>query len=448
MTVGKKSLVLTEQKIFNLLCSVVFVFVLFFLYARAGAPAYAQAPAPAPGMVTRAYDRSVADEFEITFSSNSATLNRSYRANKRSFAVLDSLLGIHGLVFVDSVLVVSKSSPEGSYKNNVSLSEHRAQALYDYVVAKYPNLRDRVLSRPAGEAWDEFREMVAADSIINERARARALAIIDSDAAPDAKKVQLRKLPEYKHFLNDFFPAIRFSAIVVMFDRLAIGPPPVPELGPLQLAPDYPLPIQIDSIALRPDTLVVAPIRLRKPLLAVSTNLVYDLGGVFFPMAWMPNIAVEVPIGKSWSVYAEYDFPWWLARGNDKAFQVLKWDLGARWWFSRKRASDPFDVLRGHFVGVDLGGGYYDIEPQHSGYQGEFLLAAVEYGYSWRIADCWRVEVCAGFGWMGTQYRAYTGTTDDAHLIYQHDGRLNWLGPVKAEASIKYLITGRRRSKR
>ena len=391
--------------------------------------------------------RASAQDLRITFPSNSATLSRGYRQNVRSFKVLDSLLDIHGMVFVDSVLVVSKSSPEGKYKANVTLAEKRSQSMYDYVVGKYPNLRGRVLLRTQGEAWEEFRELVLIDSTLSSRTRERALEIIDSDLEPDAKKVQLKKMPEYKHFLNDLFPAIRFSAIQVRFDEIAIGPPPVPELGELVFFP-VPLPVQIDSIALRPDSLYVEPMPVDFPLLAVSTNLVYDLGGLIRPMSWTPNVSVEVPIGKQFSIYAEYDFPWWVATANNKAWQILKWDLGARWWFS-KPGKKPMDVLRGHFLGIDLGGGYYDIEPEHKGYQGEFLMAGLEYGYAFRLAERWRLDAFVGAGWLGTKYRYYEGTSDDAHLIYQHDGKLTWFGPVKAGVSIKYIFTHkvRRRSR-
>ena len=392
------------------------------------------------------YLRAGAQDLRITFPSNSATLSRGYRQNVRSFFVLDSLLDIHGMVFVDSVLVVSKSSPEGKYKANVSLAERRAKAMYDYVVGKYPNLKDRVLLRPEGEAWDEFRELVLIDSTLSSRTRERALDIIDSDAEPDAKKVELRKMAEYKHFLNDLFPAIRFSAIVVKFDELAIGPPPVPELGELQLFP-FPMPVPVDSVAVRQDSLVVEPLPVRFPLLAVSTNVVYDLGGIFFPLAWTPNVTVEVPIGRQFSVYAEYDFPWWVTAANNKAWQLLKWDLGARWWFTQ-RSNKPMDVLCGHFAGIDVAGGYYDIEPEHKGYQGEFVMVGAEYGYAFTLAERWRLDAYAGLGWMGTQFRYYEGTTDDVHLIYQHDGKLNWFGPVKAGVSIKYLFTYNRKARR
>lgn len=173
-----------------------------------------------------------------------------------------------------------------------------------------------------------------------------------------------------------------------------------------------------------------------RPLLAVSTNLLYDL-------AITPNLAIEVPIGRHWSVYGEYTFPWWVTSGNDRAWQIQKWDLGARYWFNRHR--EPMDVLSGHFLGLDVAGGYYDIEPNHRGWQGEAVAATLEYGYAWRASRNWRVQIYIGAGWMGTEYRYYQATSDDKHLIYQNTSRFRWLGPTKLGCSIQYLFHYRKK---
>ena len=53
-----------------------------------------------------------------------------------------------------------------------------------------------------------------------------------------------------------------------------------------------------------------------------------------------------------------------------------------------------------------------------------------------------RFDVAAGFGWMGTHYRYYEGSDDDAHLLYKNHGKIPWyFGPIKAEAGFKYLFT-------
>lgn len=386
---------------------------------------------------------SAAKEFRITFPVNSSRLDRNYRLNAQAFARLDSLLSVHGVVYVDSVLVVSKSSPEGRYKGNVALSERRSLAIYDYIAETHPELVSRVRYSAEKESWAEFRQMLLEDPTISSSTRDRALAIVDADLESDAKKARLYRMPEYKYFLDNYFPAIRFSAIVVVFDRLAmsqaeLGEPQVGEV--FWTVPEDELRVEVED---RP--VIVPPLSrtLRVPIFAASTNLVYDLGGLIAPqlMAWTPNIALEVPIGQRWSVYAEYDFPWWLVPANDRAWEVLKWDLGARWWFSRHNASDPMDVLRGHFVGLDFGAGYYDIEPKHTGYQGEFQMLGLEYGYGFRLSPVWRLDLFAGVGWLGTHYRYYEGSADDVHLLYQHNGRLQWFGPVKAGIDIKYIFT-------
>ena len=143
----------------------------------------------------------------------------------------------------------------------------------------------------------------------------------------------------------------------------------------------------------------------------------------------------------------DYTFPWWLTRANDRAWQMLKLDFGARYWLSPHDITDPWDILTGHFVGIDLGAGYYDIEPKHKGYQGEFQTAGVEYGYAWRLSRSWRLEAYAALGWMATHYRYYEGNVGDTRLFYQHHGRYTWIGPTKAGVSIKYIIPVRVRRK-
>ena len=177
----------------------------------------------------------------------------------------------------------------------------------------------------------------------------------------------------------------------------------------------------------------------KSPLFAVSTNIVLDA-------AITPNVNIEVPIGKQWSAYTEYTFPWWVTKGNNRAWQIQKWDLGGRYWFNRHQ--NPMDVLSGHFVGLDIAGGYYDIEPNHRGWQGEAIVASLEYGYSWLAARNWRVQVYIGAGWMGTGYRYYRATEGDQHLIYQNTGRFTWLGPTKAGVSIQYLFHYNKKHKR
>lgn len=169
----------------------------------------------------------------------------------------------------------------------------------------------------------------------------------------------------------------------------------------------------------------------------VGTNALYDL-------AITPNVSVEFPLGSHWSVLGEFTFPWWTTKDNSRAWQMLKLDIGTRYWFR------GYPLLSGHFVGLDLAAGYYDIEPHHKGWQGEFQTAGVEYGYAWQLGKHWRMDTSIALGWLGSHYRYYQANSTDTRLIYQYDGRLRpwYFGPTKLAVSFKYLIPRHRRDKK
>ena len=173
---------------------------------------------------------------------------------------------------------------------------------------------------------------------------------------------------------------------------------------------------------------------IRKPLIAVKTNLLYDL-------LITPNIGYEIPIGQKFSFFSDYTFPWWLNRSNDRAWQMLKWDIGGRWYFSKHDKEDLLDVLRGHHLGLDLSAGYYDLEPKHKGWQGEFQAVGLEYGYTWRLSERWRLDASIGAGLFATKFRYYKGDSSDVHLIYQNHGKLFYFGPIELGITLKYLFT-------
>ena len=172
----------------------------------------------------------------------------------------------------------------------------------------------------------------------------------------------------------------------------------------------------------------------RHPLFAVKTNLLFDA-------ALMPNIELEVPIGKRWSLNGEYMFPWWLINDDRYCLQVLMGGVEVRYWPGRRSGRD---VLTGHFLGLYAGGGKYDLQWDKNGYQGEFFIAAgVSYGYAHSIARNLRLEYNIGIGMLRTDYRHYHSRDNHQTLLWQENGEYTWLGPTKLKISLVWLITGK-----
>ena len=172
----------------------------------------------------------------------------------------------------------------------------------------------------------------------------------------------------------------------------------------------------------------------RRPLFAVKTNLLFDA-------ALMPNIELEVPIGKRWSLNGEYMVPWWLINDDRYCLQILMGGLEVRY---RPGKRSGRDVLTGHFIGLYAGGGKYDLQWDKNGYQGEFFIAAgVSYGYAHSIARNLRLEYNIGIGMLRTDYRHYHSRDNHRTLLWQENGEYTWLGPTKLKISLVWLITGK-----
>ena len=357
----------------------------------------------------------------------------------------------------DKELVIEgAASPEGPISINNRLGKSRAQNLADWVIGQFPDLEGRVVIRSKGEDWEGLRVQVEKCTSLDAQAKKEIIDIIDSDKTPVQKEAALKAHGSYSIVEKECFPYIRYAKFggfqPVKEDKTEetveepvlpiIENPEIQEetdstaiVAPVQdsLAVDTPKVEQEDKIV-KEEKVEEKPAEIVKPFVAVGTNILYDA-------ILTPNFNAEFPIGNHWSVLAEYTFPWFVTPGNDRAWQMLKWDIEPRFWFKGgNRNADK--ALTGLFVGLDLSAGYYDIEPRHKGYQGEFQLAGLDLGYSWKLNNNWRFNIAAGFGWMGTHYRYYEGSDDDAHLLYKNHGRIPWyFGPVKAEAGLKYLFT-------
>ena len=387
-----------------------------------------------------------AHSVRVYYPYDKAQLLDSYLDNSGAFATLDSLIAsapadVEGL----NLEIRSFSSPEGRYDYNCKLATQRAQALADYMVRNWPGVGNLILVRPGDVAWNDFRSAVATDSMLSAEDIDRLLHIIDNNANPDKRAWLVKTDPAYstvsRHFRHE-----RYAELVWTVNGEPIvepEPEPIPE--PVPVPEPIPEP-ELIPVVIEPEPEIIPepePQKLsyiRKPLFSIGTNLLLDGGVIVDPMYFTPNVEVEVPLGKHWSIWAEMTFPWWVNSSNDRAWQILKWDLGTRWYFSKLNENDPMDVLRGHHLGLDLSAGYYDIEPGHTGYQGEFQLVGLEYGYTFRLGPYVRLDLSLGAGWMGTKYRYYEGDATDAHLLYQYDGNLQWFGPVRGGVSVKVII--------
>jgi hypothetical protein len=173
-----------------------------------------------------------------------------------------------------------------------------------------------------------------------------------------------------------------------------------------------------------------------RPVLAVKTNLLFDAVTAL-------NVGLEVPIGERWSLAGEYIFPWWLSEKKQNSLQLISGNLELRRWFGDR---DHRARMTGWFGGVFAGGGYFDLERNRKGYQGEFYMApGLSGGYAHEIGRNrkWRMEYALGLGYLNVKYREYQariGMDNQWHLIRQKTGNYTFVGPVSAKISLVWTL--------
>lgn len=367
----------------------------------------------------------------LYFRFDKAIVDKGYMDNARILRHLDEILSNRRLAErIDSINILSFASPDGDRKYNERLARQRSTAVKGYLVWKYPHLDQyRIHARPQGENWSGLKRLIAIDKDLPNRKE--VLQIIDRNPDSERCKVLLRKLDNgssYRYIKNRLLPYLRNASVCMVWIR-PDSMPAIPEPRKLP-CPEMTITEKLEQT----ETIKEIKTVKKRLLFALKTNLLFDV-------TLMPNVEIEVPIGKRWSVNGEYMCPWWLFDGDKYSLQILMGGLEARYWLGSKENRMNREVLTGHFLGLYAGGGKYDLQWQENGYQGEFFIAAgISYGYSRKIACNLHLEFNIGIGVLRTDYRHYHARDNYQTLLWQENGRYTWFGPTKAKISLVWLL--------
>lgn len=410
------------------------------------------------------------DSLRLHFRLSSAGIDSVCPDNRLSLQRLELLLSDSALaVHIDTLSIHSFTSPDGSPQYNDRLARQRSEASRHYLLRKYPYL-DPLRIRIAWQAgrWEELLSAVESDPEVP--SRSRVLAILSSHASSATKQANLKLVgggAAYRYLCRHYLPQWRKAVLGMVwmpgYDRLAqvreaeaetpgavlpdmaevqrpASPAALAAAGESALSEESATCVQdaptlqalsgMQSLEENPPYIY----KVKRPLFAVKTNLLFDL-------ALMPNIEVEVPIKNRWSLNGELMFPWWLFSGDKYCLQILMGGLEGRYWLGSRQSRENREVLTGHFLGLYAGGGKYDLQWDRNGYQGEFFIAAgISYGYARKIARNLRLEFNIGIGLLRTDYRHYHARDNYQTLLWQENGKYTWLGPTKAKISLVWLL--------
>lgn len=170
---------------------------------------------------------------------------------------------------------------------------------------------------------------------------------------------------------------------------------------------------------------------------AIKTNLVYDATANV-------NAGVEIGVAPKWTIDLSGNFNGWnMSHGRKWKHWFAQPEL--RYWFC--------DRFAGHFLGVHLHGGQYNVgglknsifflgtdfsRLGDSRFQGWFAGAGLAYGYTWVLGKHWNLEAELGFGYSYTQYDRFECVGCGRKV--EEDKDHHYVGPTKAAINLVYVF--------
>ena len=407
---------------------------------------------------------------ERAYSQTDFLFRRGYRQLDVNYAgnsnVIESLRQKIAEGYNGGIVLTGHHSPDGSAAANEKLSLARARIVKEYLVNElgYPDEKIDIVS--GGTDWEKFAS--AAEYSYCGPDRTRVLSILrNNDLSSVAKKQQLLSLrggETWKKLKEN--QMLRLCSVSVSYNNQEPGLVPdnnkddagqieEPEKITVQESVVFTEEekvqeqveeqktetiIETEKIEEKPVSKeitesvppIITPLPCKKALFGVGSNILFDL-------ATAVNASIEILVGKHWGITADAIFPWWKNRNANLAFQIMHFDIGARYYFKPWEQRNQ-DVFRGWFASASAGAGMYDIALWNpTGIQGEEIKLSVGGGYTVAIGNWWRMTAELGVGPIFTKYRVYEAEAPD-RLVFKGNYSKAIPSPTTAKISLTYLL--------
>ena len=171
--------------------------------------------------------RAISGSAFIDFPVSKTKINPTYRNNAAELSkitgTIDSVKNANDIT-IKAISIKGYASPESPYSNNTRLAKGRTEALKEYVESLYHFGEDFIKTDFEAEDWAGLERYVMASSLEH---KDQILGVIRSDTEPDKKEWIIKNTwnAEYKHLLNECYPALRHSDYTIEYEIRSYSTP-------------------------------------------------------------------------------------------------------------------------------------------------------------------------------------------------------------------------------
>ena len=191
-----------------------------------------------------------------------------------------------------------------------------------------------------------------------------------------------------------------------------------------------------------------------KPVLAISTNLPYDI--TFIPgygLTSIPSFSLEYYPSKygHWTVGADCEFPMWRHWESHRFMQIQNLTINTRFYFKRGN-------YHGLYLLANVNAARYGIGWNSKGWEGEGLGASIGIGYKLTIYKRLFLDAGIAGGYFYSRFDPYEYGFDSTQRYYydyvgvpeefvRRNHALNWFGPTRVWIAIGIELFSRKTDK-
>ena len=409
---------------------------------------------------------------EVHFKFDKYNLELDYMGNNTSLQNFAKVIDSIGISNIDSIVVISQSSPEGVYEHNLMLSRNRANTIRKYLLNQHPELDEILYVYPDGESWSQLREYVKRDTLMKQSTIDKVISVIDADVNIGTKKWRMEQLPIYKYLRSTYYPKIRNSAIYILYYSEI-----VPVLAIKQKsAVDTESVADNESVADTESAVVTGLVSDNESLADNETDAVNDTTQVAQDTSsvaksnsvkeddWtrklhvktnaiglglgIANVAPEIDIAKHLSFTLPVYYSAWNYFKTTIKFRTLAVQPELRYWISPDN--------EGFFAGAHFGLAYYnfaaDGDYRYQDHNGKkpAIGGGLSIGYVLPISDNnrWRIEFSLGAGVYAVHYDKFFNTPNTKEGLMIDSGKMTYWGIDQAAISFVYTFNLKKKGDR
>lgn len=374
------------------------------------------------------------DKTVILFKTSQYSIDPTYANNKEALKRLDSLVWKLNRQQIDTLYILSCTSPDGNIDLNKQLAEQRANSIAKYLRKKHSKANfSRIIISRKNYLWDEMTRQIKKDTVFNYKTEIENISENTSNSNQFAN--MLKKVDQgrcYQYIVDNYLAFFRNATAYHKNEEPKIE---------LHSFIDSQIAKYTDATS---NSLLNVPAkqsfyRWKYPF-ALKTNLLLDaLTAV--------NIEMEMPITRKWSVNVGCYFPWWYLKKDKITLHLLYGYVEGRYWLGNKIRHSYYyhslkgetNPLQGWYGGVYVGKGIYDLLWKTEGVKGDIKWSAgLSFGYVRPLNQHFALEFGTNIGYIDTDYKRFVPKGEC--LYWKSDESVKWFGITQAKVSLVWRL--------